>query len=289
MKRIALKIDVDTFHGALKGVPALTRLLADHGARGTFFFCPGPDQSGRESGENSLKHHYDLKTRLYGILLPAPAIGARCLDILRETRRAGFETGIRVWDRVAWEKNIDDAPNPWVEREMHKAISRFTEIFSAPPLACAAAGWKTNRHAIRLTQRFGFSYASDCRGETPFIPVIDGEIVLCPQIPTTLPAIDEILATGAPSPIAAVDRIFQLSETIEGDHVFTLRAEIEGIEFIDAFEHLLARWTDCSLIALEDLRASLDFKALPRNHVVFGEIPGRGGKRMLQGKAFPES
>jgi undecaprenyl phosphate-alpha-L-ara4FN deformylase len=51
-----------------------------------------------------------------------------------------------------------------------------------------------NRHALRLTQRLGFCYASDCRGKFPFIPVIDGEIVLCPQLPTTLPTLDELLA-----------------------------------------------------------------------------------------------
>ncbi|MDR1276831.1 MAG: 4-deoxy-4-formamido-L-arabinose-phosphoundecaprenol deformylase [Candidatus Accumulibacter sp.] len=291
VKRIALKIDVDTCHGALEGVPALTRLLADHGARGSFFFCLGPDHSGRESGKSSLKRYYDLKTRLSGTLLPAPEIGARCLEILRKTRQAGFETGVRAWNRVAWEKKIDGAPNSWVETEMQKALSRFAEVFSVPPRAYAAAGWKTNRHALRLTQGLGFSYASDSRGKTPFLPVVDGEIVLCPQIPTTLPTLDEALFTGDASPITAFDQILQLSETLEGDHVFTLRAEIEGMRFIGAFERLLASWAKRghSLVALEDLRASISFDTLPRNRVVFDEVPGRSGKRMLQGGVFPTS
>jgi peptidoglycan/xylan/chitin deacetylase (PgdA/CDA1 family) len=288
MKRIALKIDVDTCRGTLEGVPALTRLLVDFGVSASFFFCLGPDQSGRESGKNSLKRHYDLKTRLYGLLLPAPEIGARCSEVLQKTRRAGFETGVRAWNRVAWEKGIDDAPNPWVEREMEKAVSRFTEIFSGPPSASSAAGWKTNRHALRLTQRLDFAYASDSRGTKPFIPVIDGEIIPCPQIPTTLPTLDEALFLGASSPTAAIEQIFRDSETIEGNHVYSLRAELEGIGFIDTFKRLLALWIGqgVSLVALMDLRASLDIDALPRNRVVFDEIPGRSGKRMRQGEVF---
>ncbi|MDR2507024.1 MAG: polysaccharide deacetylase family protein [Candidatus Accumulibacter sp.] len=289
MKQIALKIDVDTCRGTMEGVPALLRLLLKYDAQGSFFFSLGPDHTGRETGKAQLKRYYDYRTRLYGFLLPAPETGARCLDILRETQRAGFETALHAWNRVSWEKRVGDAPNSWVEAEMQKAVTRFSEIFSTPPLAHAAAGWKMNRHALRLTQRLGFFYASDCRGAKPFIPVIDGEIVLCPQIPTTLPTFDEILQRDALSPIAAVERIFDISETTEGDQVFTLRAEIEGMRFISPFEHLLRAWKKQgnSLIALQTLQASLNLASLPRNRVVFDEIPGRTGKTMRQGAIFP--
>jgi hypothetical protein len=49
MKRIALKIDVDTCRGTLFGVPALIELLQRHEASGSFFFSLGPDTSGREA------------------------------------------------------------------------------------------------------------------------------------------------------------------------------------------------------------------------------------------------
>ena len=289
MKQIALKIDVDTYRGTMEGVPSLLRLLPKYDAQGSFFFSLGPDHTGRETGKAQLKRYYDYRTRLYGFLLPAPEIGARCLDILRETQRAGFETGLHAWNRVGWEKRVGDAPNSWVEAEMQNAVTRFSEIFSTPPLAHAAAGWKMNRHALRLTQRLGFSYASDCRGEKPFIPVIDGEIVLCPQIPTTLPTLDEILQQDALSPIAAVERIFHISETTEGDQVFTLRAEIEGRRFIGPFEHLLRAWKKQgnSLVALQTLQASLNLASLPRNRVVFDETPNQMGKTMRQGASFP--
>lgn len=290
MKRIALKIDVDTYHGTLSGVPALLGLLQKHHASASFFFSLGPDRSGREARAGSLKRYYDLSTRLYGRLLPGPNIGTRCAEILRQTQSAGHEVGIHAWDRAAWEQGIQQAENPWVEAEIGKACARFAEIFGDTAQSHAAAGWRMNRHALRLTQRLGFAYASDCRGEYPFIPVIDGEIVSCPQLPTTLPTLDEILAIEPGlSPIQATEKILQLSDEIASDHVFTLRAELEGLQFGEAIEHLLSGWKNraYSLVPLHEIHSTLDLKTLPRHAIRFAEIPGRGGLRMTQGPVFP--
>ena len=114
----------------------------------------------------------------------------------------------------------------------------------------------------------------------PFLPVIDGELINCVQIPTTLPTFDELL-TQEPNLMAetAASHIAQLSATIPGDHVFTLRAELEGIKFIDAFEHLIKLWqkADCLLIALRDVYATQDTLELPRHSICFAEVPGRPG------------
>ena len=290
MKRIALKIDVDTYRGTLLGAPALIELLQKNNASGTFFFSLGPDSSSRDARSTSLKRYYDLTTRLYGRLLPSPNIGRQCAELMRQTSALGFEVGIHAWDRVNWEKNVLRAENTWIEAEMNKACSRFVEIFAEKPTTHGAAGWRMNRHALRLTQRYGFSYASDCRGSHPFIPVIDGEIVACPQIPTTLPTLDEILALEPGiSPEQAVDRIMQLSESIASEHhVFTLRAELEGIKFLNAFEQLISTWKSngYQLVTLGDIHSTLDVKTLPLHTIQFAEMPGRSGLRMKQGPAF---
>jgi len=289
MKRIALKIDVDTYRGTVHGVPSLIELLQRYEAGATFFFSLGPDQSGCETRTTSLSRYYDLTTRLYGRLLPSPSIGIRCADIIRQAESAGFETGIHAWNRARWEKNIQQAENPWVEGEVAQACARFEELFPDAPRVHAAAGWRMNRHALRLTQRLGFSYASDCRGSHPFIPVIDGELIACPQLPTTLPTLDELLALEPKySADQAVDRIAQLSNAIAGDHVFTLRAELEGIKFIQAFERLLAAWksNNTSLVPLCDIRSEIDPGNLPRHTVSMEETPGRKGARLTQGNAF---
>ena len=289
MKRIALKIDADTFRGTLSGVPALTEFLLRHEASGTFFFSLGPDHSGRERRSTSVRRYYGLSTRLYGRLLPGPDIGSRCAEILRKANADGFEVGIHAWDRVSWEQNIQKADNPWVEAQMNKACARFAELFTGTATVHGAAGWRMNRHALRLTQRLGFNYASDCRGSHPFIPVIDGEIVACPQIPTTLPTLDEILVLEPGcSPEQAADRILQLSQAIPGDHVFTLRAELEGMKFAQALERLIAGWknSDFQLVALRDFYSTLNVKELPLHSVRFAETPGRAGLRMTQGPVF---
>jgi undecaprenyl phosphate-alpha-L-ara4FN deformylase len=290
MKRIALKIDADTYRGTLAGVPALVAILERYNAGGTFFFSLGPDHGGREARPASLGQYYGLSTRLYGRLLPGPKIGARCAETLREASQAGYEVGIHAWNRVAWEEKVQGAANPWIEDQMRRACASFSEIFARSPGAHAAAGWRMNRHALRLTQRLGFEYASDSRGNHPFMPVIDGELVACPQVPTTLPTLDEILALEPGfAPVQAADRILQLSAAIAGDHVFTLRAELEGMKFPDAFERLLAGWKEsgCELVPLRDIAATLNRLELPRHSLLFAQAPGRPGLRLTQGPLFP--
>lgn len=288
MKRIALKIDVDTCQGTLTGVPRLVELLQRHDAAGSFFFSLGPDRSGRESRSLSPSRYHDFRTRLYGLLLPAPDIGKRAADNMRQARDAGFEVAIHAWDRVSWERRALAADNTWIESEMALACHRFAEIFGEPAQAHAAAGWRMNRHALRLTQRLGYCYASDCRGKFPFIPVIDGELVHCPQLPTTLPTLDELLLPGAASADHAIAQILAESEGGSDDHVFTLRAELEGMKWSVAFEHLLVEWKrrGYQLIALRELLGSRNLVTLPRHCVAFAAVRGRLGPRLLQGNAF---
>lgn len=292
MKRIALKIDVDTYQGTRTGAPALAEILQRHGALATFFFSLGPDHSGREPRTGSLKAYYGLASRLYGRLLSGPDIGVRCRETLRAIGDAGFETGIHAWNRARWESHILAAGNDLAETEIDSACRRFADIFGTTDKAHGAAGWRTNRHALRLTQRKGFSYASDCRGSHPFLPAIDGELIACAQIPTTLPTVDELLALEPElSPDQAMDRILQLSRAIPGDHVYTLRAELEGMRFPESFDRLLGNWKGggFSIVALRDIHASLDVGKLPRHTVECAEIPGRIGPRMVQGGVFLRS
>ena len=198
---LALKIDVDTYRGTLIGVPRLVEMLRRHGADATFLFSLGRDHTGRalrrafrpgfmkKVSRTSVLSHYGLKTLLYGVALPGPDIGCGCADILRGVRDSGFETGIHCWDHVKWQDHVRHADMAWTEREMELATSRYANVFGSAATVHGAAGWQMNAHALRLTQRLGFSHASDCRGSHPFIPVWDAEIVNCPQLPTTLPTL----------------------------------------------------------------------------------------------------
>lgn len=300
MKSLALKIDVDTYRGTRLGVPALVELLQRHGAQATFLFSLGPDHTGRaikrafrpgfmkKVKRTSVLEHYGLLTLMYGTVLPGPDIGRRCADVLRTVRDAGFEVGIHCWDHVRWQDGVALAENAWVEVEMTRASKRFEEIFGERPRTHGAAGWQMNRHALRLTQRLGYTYSSDGRGSHPFIPVIDGEIVACPQLPTTLPTLDELIGVDDVTADNVAEHLLQLTADSEQDQVFTMHAELEGMKLAPVLDRLLAGWRaqGYELVATRDLYAALDLKALPRHEVRFEEIPGRSGTLMVQGPAF---
>jgi len=285
--KLGLKIDVDTFRGTQEGVPRLARLLKKHGAGATFLFSLGPDHTGRalrrvfrkdflkKVSRTSVLEHYGIRTLLYGTLLPGPDIGVECRDVLRSVRDAGFEVGVHCWDHVRWQDFVADQDRAWTVQEMERACARFEEVFGEKPRTWGAAGWQTNEHAARFQERF--LYASDTRGTGPFQPIWNGRPVGCPQVPTTLPTLDELI--GLREDVVA--HVLSLTQR-PAQHVFTAHAELEGGKLAAQFERLLAGWTaqGYELVGTGRIRTG----RLPRHEVVYGEVPGRSGTLALQGK-----
>jgi peptidoglycan/xylan/chitin deacetylase (PgdA/CDA1 family) len=226
---------------------------------------------------------------MYGTVLPGPDIGSRCADILRAVRDAGFEVGIHAWDRVKWQNGVAGADAAWTRHQMELAIQRFQAIFGTEPRVHGAAGWQMNRHAYRLTQMLGFGYCSDTRGSRPFIPIYQAEIVACPQLPTTLPTLDELIGEDRIDAHSVVDHLLQLTRDPPATgHVYTLHAELEGMKLKPVFERLLQGWREqgYKLLSLGDYFDALPDKNLPRHEVATGEVPGRSGQLSLQGADF---
>ena len=296
---LALKIDVDTERGTRIGVPRLVDALRRHGAGATFLFSLGPDHTGRalkrvfrpgflqKVSRTSVVEHYGLRTLLNGTLLPGPDIGRRHATLMRSVRDAGFETGIHTWDHIKWQDYVARRDAAWTEREMRKAVERYAEVFGEAAHTHGAAGWQMNAPAYRLTQRLGFRYASDGRGTHPFLPVCDGAVIDCPQLPTTLPTLDELIGIGDLTPDNVHAHLLRLTnEPPATGHVYTLHAELEGQKFLPIFERLLAGWKvqGYRLVAMADYYASLSHP-LPRHAALLGEIAGRSGTLALQGPA----
>lgn len=299
--KLALKIDVDTYRGTCEGVPRLMELLKKHKAQATFLFSLGPDHTGRaikrvfrpgfltKVSRTSVTSHYGFKTLLYGTLLPGPDIGRRCAHILQAVRDAEFDVGIHTFDHVRWQDGVAGAGEAWIRREMCRATERFQEIFGQPALTHGAAGWQMNIHAYRLTQRLGFHYCSDTRGTGPFIPIYNAEIIACPQLPTTLPTLDELIGMDGVTADNVAGRLLKLSaHPLSTGHVYTLHAELEGMKLAPAFEQLLEGWKAMGfeLVSLRQMFESLEARKLPRHEVTTGEIPGRSGGVALQGPEF---
>ena len=264
---LALKIDVHSLRGMRDGVPKLIDILQRHGASATFYLTLGRDRP-----------H----------LLPSGDIARRTADLMRQVRDQGFETGVLAYDGWQWQRRIVDAPGEWVEAQMRRAIARYEDVFGEPPRTHGATGWRTNVQALRLTQRLGFDYASDGRGNSPHLPVWNAELIRCPQFPTTLPTLDELVRSGAATDDNVAAHL--LRETAENayDHVFALSAEREGGKLAAAFEQLVVGWSaqGYRLVRLREVFEAVEPLTLPRCEVGWGEVPGRPYKLLMQYETF---
>lgn len=293
---VALRIEVATLRGAREGVPQLVDLLRRQGAGATFLFAVGPDHTGRALArllrEGSAGDRR-WRSLAYGTLLPAPDIGLRAADVMRATRDAGFETGVLAWNAMRWIGGAAGADEAWTRESLRLACERYTDIFGEPPRAHGAAGWQTNLHALRLTQRLGFDYASDGRGRHPHLPFWNAEPIRCPQFPTTLPTLAELAArTDARADGLAGAMLALTADAVDTGQVATLDAERDGLRLRDAVERLVAGWKaqGRAVASLRRLVETREPHALPRCAVALGRPEGAAGPPVLmQGAPFPGS
>lgn len=297
MPRIALKIDVDTDRGTREGVPRLADVLERLGVRATFLFSLGPDHTGRairrvfrkgfvgKVRRTSVMQHYGLKTLLYGTLLPGPHIGRRNADVMRDVARRGCEVGVHTYDHVKWQDGVASADAAWTRQELTRAHAQFIEIFGFAPVVHGAAGWQMNASVPELEHVLGFRYASDVRGDSPFRPMINGVACSVPQLPTTLPTLDELLGRSDLSAGGAVEELLAITARERRDHVYTLHSELEGAAYLSAFENLLKAWREqgYELCDLAAQYAALDVSQLPLHEIGSGMVEGRAGTLAVQG------
>ncbi len=296
MPKLALKVDVNTFRGTRVGVPRLLEVMQRHRVPATFYFTLGKDRTGcaigrifrpgflSKASRISLWSHYGLKTMLYGTLLPAPDIGRKCADIMRSVRDAGFEVGIHCYDRIKWQDHVAGKDMDWTRREMQRAVDRFIEIFGIASKSYASAGWQLNRHALRLMQHFGFNYTSDTRGTGPYIPTWNAEIIACPQLPTTLPTLDELVNRDGITLENVAAHLLQMTKNSPPHgHVFTLNAEFEGCKWLPVFEQLLEGWKaqGYDIVSLQQYAQGLPAN-LPRHEIEMRAVEGSIGTQAVQ-------
>jgi undecaprenyl phosphate-alpha-L-ara4FN deformylase len=302
MQRIALKIDVDTLRGTLEGVPALADTLIRAGCDASFFFSVGPDNTGRalrrifrpgflaKVRRTSVVTHYGWRTLTRGVLWPGPHIARRAGSTLRAIRDQGFEVGVHAYDHVRWQDQVTKRGESWTSRELARACLAFRDALGAPPEAHAAAGWQLNPATLWLETEMAFRYASDTRGHEPFLPSWGKQEGFCPQLPTTLPTLDELIGLNDRTPDeAARDIVRQSQLPLAQGHVFTLHAELEGMALLRTFQDMLAAWRALGfqLVAMRDLFASLDLGALPRHQIRMQPIAGRSGVLATQAERVP--
>jgi peptidoglycan/xylan/chitin deacetylase (PgdA/CDA1 family) len=299
---LALRVDVDTGVGMREGVPRLRELLERQHARATFFATLGRDRGSAAVAAAlgalapAARRQWLAPAReleRWPERLPLPrAMPGHAAAALRALRDAGHELGLRADDPLRWMARIADADRGWTHTAMQRACERFERLIGEAPRGQAAPGWRGNRHTLRLTQALGFGWSSDVRGVHPFVPVYNAELIGCPQLPTTLPTLDEACAVEGCDPDVAAHRLLGMTARIRGgaSEVFALRAEVEGLALAGVFQQLLAGWRDqgFELVALRTLAETCRLESLPRHEVLLGDVPGRPHPCWIQGPEFPD-
>jgi undecaprenyl phosphate-alpha-L-ara4FN deformylase len=294
---LALKVDVDTLRGTREGVPRLARMFRRYGALATFLFSVGPDHTGRalrrvlrpgflsKVARTSVLEHYGVRTLLYGTLLPGPHIGRSCVHELRGLRSEGFEVGLHAYDHVKWQDFVAARGEAWAQNELQRGIDAFVEVFGERPKVHGAAGWQMSEAAFELEGRAGFDYCSDTRGTHPFLPLVGGRSTAPPQLPTTLPTLDELIGIdGTTASSAAAQLLEMTSEPPAAGHVFTLHAELEGMRLLEVLIRLIEGWIaqGYKLVCMRRLFETIDVPSIPRHEVNAATISGRSGTLMTQ-------
>jgi peptidoglycan/xylan/chitin deacetylase (PgdA/CDA1 family) len=290
MKTLSLRVDVDTLEGSLNGIPALLRMLDRQGMRASFYFCFGPDNSGkairrvfrpgflakmRRTGAPRL---YGWKTMMYGVLLPAPVIWKRAAVQMRLAREAGHEVAIHGWDHVQYHDLLDRKSRRWLADWYERAHGAFAEVFGEPARGAVSPAWRCNDTTLELQEAYHLDYAGDCRGDAPFYPVVKGRRLSTLQVPTTLPTMDELLGLDGRS-AEQVNR--EILDLVRDDalNVYALHTEVEGGALAGAFEAFLQGLKDREVRIRTHADWVPEWKAAapPARTIGRREIPGRAG------------
>ena len=282
---VALRVDVDTRRGLHEGVPRLLDVFRRLGITASFFVTMGPDRSGlaiRRVWRPSflLKmlrtnpfRLYGVRTLLSGTLLPAQPVGAGAPSLLRQIATEGHEVAPHGWDHVTWQDRVERLSPAALRADLTAAARAFETVFGTRPSASAAPGWRTSDAALVMQEELGLRYASDVRGRTVFRPRVGGGVLKTPQIPTTMPTIDELL--GRERNVSAA-----LTAALgDGLNVFTLHAEVEGGALLDLFTGWLEdlRGAGRSFVRVCDLAEAALERSIPAGAVTHGHVAGRSG------------
>jgi undecaprenyl phosphate-alpha-L-ara4FN deformylase len=290
---LGLRIDVDTHEGMRDGVPALLDVFREHGVKGTFYLSMGPDNAGKalfnvlrrpgflgKMRRTGAARVYSLRTVLSGTLLPARMIAVAFPEVARRVKDEGHEAGVHAWDHRRWQDTLPRLPDEEVASQLGRARQAFIEIFDAAPRTFAAPAWFGDERSLLVEEGYGLDYASDCRGEEPFQPVVKGVALDTPQVPTTLPTLDEALGETHTEARAFFASMLEAASRAAWP-VLTVHAELEGGPYAGDLREFLTRARERGIwpVPLAELLAARRATGvpLPRRSMGYGAVHGRHG------------
>jgi hypothetical protein len=297
---VALKIDVDTHQGLELGVPQLASMFESEGVAASFYVSMGPDNSGRailrvfrnrgflsKMFRTKAVSMYGTRTILSGTLLPSRPIALSFPGILRDLKARGFEVGVHGYDHVRWQDHLDAIGEAGVRNELEDAFEAYRAIFDEASKSFAAPGWRTNDAALVALDTIGLDYRSDTRGGAPYRCFVEGRVLATPEIPTTLPTLDEVMGRRDLSDDSAVREFYLGLCKPDALNVHTIHAETEGMGQLENFTALIRALKDrgAKFVQLREVACRLNRAELPACEVVRTTLPGRAGWISAQGLA----
>jgi hypothetical protein len=105
-------------------------------------------------------------------------------------------------------------------------VEAYERILGAPPACFAAPAWRVTKDLLALEAESKLAFASDARGRCPFLPSFEGREFPVPQLPVTLPTLDE--SEGALSSGRFVADVLAQAAAQPEYACFTAHAESEG-------------------------------------------------------------
>ena len=145
---------------------------------------------------------------------------------------------MHAYDHYSAQAKIDRWPEEGVARELHRGYDELSRIVGAAPVTSAVPGWRCNDKVLLEKAKLPFKYNSDCRGETPFYPVVNGVKLDQLQIPVTLPTYDEALGRDGVTDANYNERLYALLRE-DRPNVLTIHAEAEGGKCAAMFEEFV--------------------------------------------------
>lgn len=286
--KIGLRVDVDTWRGTKQGVPNLCRLFKQHDIKSTFYFSVGPDNMGRHLWRllkpaflwkmlrTNAAGLYGPEIIFMGTMWPGLQIGKHLGKEIEQVAQDGHEIGFHAWDHHREQSKIEKLSAADVHCLLEKGVETLKHITGSAPVSSAVPGWRCTDATLLAKAQFPFKFNSDCRGESIFRPVVDGQPLEQLQIPVTLPTYDEILGRNGINNNNYNDHMLSLLKP-DKLNVLTVHTEAEGGKCLAMFDDFLTRaknqgWKFVPLGSLIDAP-----KNVPHGKIVPKSFPGREG------------